>query len=136
VNTNQSSLARDAVGFLAGAVLAAVAAGLIFVAFFPLPKEHDPRNHTGEAFMMTVLVMFFCGGFIGRRGFSAEALSDLLPSVIGTYVVVVVLPLIAGLSFIELAPFLGFASAGVAASVAGSLLLLRWFPPKSPNVEG
>jgi hypothetical protein len=136
VNTNQSSLARDAFGFLAGAILAAVAAGLIFVAFFPLPKEHDPRNHTGEAFIMTVLVMFFCGGFIGRRGFSAEALSDLLPSVIGTYVVVVVLPLVAGLSFSELAPFLGFASAGVVASVVGSLLLLRWFPTESPNVEG
>ena len=116
--------------------MAPIAAGFIFVAFFPLPKEHDPRNHTGEAFMMTVLVMFFCGGFIGRRGFSAEALSDFLPSIIGTYVVVVVLPLFAGLSFSELAPFLGFASAGIIASVLGSLLLLRWFPPKSPNVEG
>ena len=136
MNTNQSSLARDTVGFLVGAILAAVAAGLVFVTFFPLPKEQDPRNHTGEAFMMTVLVMFFCGGFIGRRGFSAEALSDFLPSVIGTYVAVVILPLFAGLSFRELLPFLGFASAGVAASVAGSLLLLRWFPPKSPNVEG
>jgi hypothetical protein len=135
VNTSQSSIARDTAGFLAGAILAAVAAGLIFVAFFPLPKESDPRNHTGEAFMMTVLVMFFCGGFIGRRGFSAEALSDLLPSVIGTYVVVVLLPLFAGLSFRELLPFLGFASTGVAASVAGSLLLLRWFPTKSPNVD-
>jgi hypothetical protein len=135
VNTNQS-FARDAVGFLAGSILAAVAAGLIFVAFFPLPKENDPRNHTGEAFMMTVLVMFFCGGFIGRRGFSAEALSDFLPSVIGTYVVVLVLPLVAGLSFSEIVPFLGFASAGVVASVVGSLLLLRWFPTESSNVEG
>ena len=136
MNANQSSLARQAVGFLAGGILAAITAGVIFVAFFPLPKEHDPRNHTGEAFIMTVLVMFFCGGFIGRRGFSAEALSDFLPSVIGTYIVVVVLPLFAGLSFSELAPFLGFASAGVVASVMGSLLLLRWFPMRSPNVEG
>jgi drug/metabolite transporter (DMT)-like permease len=136
MNFNRSSLGRDAVGFFAGALLAAIAAGLVFVAFFPLPKEHDPRNHTGEAFMMTVLVMFFCGGFVGRCGFSAEALSDLLPSVIGTYVVVVLLPLVAGLSFGEIMPFLGFASAGIAASVAGSLLLLRRFPLEAPNAEG
>ena len=128
---NRSSLARDAAGFLLGGVLAAVAAGLIFVAFFPLPKEHNPRNHTGEAFIMTVLVMFFCGGLIGRRGFSAEAFSDLFPSITGTYITVVVLSLIAGLDFGELAPLVGFASAGVVASAVGSLLLMRWFPPKA-----
>ena len=131
VDTRHTSLARDAAGFLLGGVLAAVAAGLVFVAFFPLPKEHNPRNHTGEAFAMTVLVMFFCGGFIGRRGFSAEALSDLIPSVVGTFVTVVVLSLFAGLGFGELAPLVGFASAGVVASAVGSLLLLRWFPPKT-----
>ena len=133
MNTNRPSLARDTAGFLLGGMLAAVAAGLVFVAFFPLPKEHNPRNHTGEAFMMTVLVMFFCGGFIGRRGFSAEALTDLLPSVIGTFVAVVLLSLTAGLDFGELAPLVGFASAGVVASAVGSLLLMRWFPPKTPH---
>jgi len=131
-----SSFARDAIGFVVGAIVAAVAAGLVFVTFFPLPKEHGPRNHIGEAFVMTVPVMFFCGGFIGRRGFNAEALSDFVPSVIGTYVVVVVLPLLAGLSFSEIAPFLGFASAGVIASVVGSLLLLKWFPTDPSNGEG
>ena len=82
---------------------------------------------------MTVGVMFFCGGFIGRRGFSAEALSDLFPSVVGTYAVAVLFPLIAGLSFGELAPLVGFASAGVVASSVGSLLLMKWFPPKAPQ---
>ncbi len=82
---------------------------------------------------MTVGVMFFCGGFIGRRGFSAEALSDLVPSVVGTYVIAVLFPLIAGLSFGELAPLVGFASAGVVASAFGSLLLMRWFPPQTPH---
>jgi len=135
VNTNQSSLARAAAGFLFGGILAAVAAGLVFVAFFPLPKEHDPRNHTSEAFGMTALVMFFCGGFIGRRGFSAEALSDLLPSVIGTFVTVVLLSLTAGLDFGELAPLVGFAATGVVASAVGSLLLMRWFPPKPPHYD-
>jgi hypothetical protein len=131
VDTNRPSLARDTAGFFLGGILAAVAAGLVFVAFFPLPKENDPRNHTGEAFTMTVLVMFFCGGFIGRRGFSAEALSDLLPSAIGTFVAVILLSLFAGLDFRELAPLVGFASAGVVASAVGSLLLMRWFPPRT-----
>ena len=111
--------------------MAAVAAGLVFVAFFPLPAEHNPQNHTGEAFAMTVGVMFFCGGFIGRRGFSAEAVSDLVPSVVGTYAVAILFPLIAGLGLGELAPLVGFASAGVMASAAGSLLLMRWFPSKA-----
>lgn len=133
VDTNPPSLARDAAGFLLGGILAAVAAGLIFVMFIPLPKEHNPQNHTGEVFIMTALVMFFCGGFIGRRGFSAEAFSDLLPSVIGTYVAVVLLSVVAGLDFSEFAPLVGFASAGVVASAVGSLLLSRWFRPKPPN---
>ena len=136
MSTRLSPFARDSIGFIVGGIVSAVAAGLIFVSFFPLPKEHDPRNHTDEAFIMTVLVMFFCGGFIGRRGFSAEALSDFLPSVIGTYVVAVVLPLLAGLSFGEVLPLLGFASAGVAASVVGSQLLMRFFPVRAPDVEG
>ena len=131
MESHQSSLSRDVAGFLLGGVFAAIAAGLMFVAFFPLPKEQDPRNYTGGAFMITILVMFFCGGFIGRRGFSADAFSDLLPSVIGTYVVVVILCLMAGLDFGELAPLVGFATAGVIASAAGSLLLLRWFPPRT-----
>jgi small-conductance mechanosensitive channel len=133
VNTNRLSLARDAAGFFLGGILAVIAAGLVFVAFFPLPRDHNPRDHTGEAFMMTVLVMFFCGGFVGRRGFRAEALSDLMPSVIGTFVVVILLSLFAGLDVGELAPLLGFASAGVVASAVGSLLLMRWFPPKTPH---
>ena len=128
VESHQSSLGRDIAGFLLGGVLAAIAAGLVFVTCFPVPKEHDPRNHTGEVFALTVLVMFFCGGFIGRRGISADALSDLLPSVIGTYVAVVLLCLTAGLGFGELAPLVGFATVGVSASAAGSLFLLRWFP--------
>jgi hypothetical protein len=135
VDTKQSSLGRGTVGFLAGGILAAAAAGLIFVAFFPLPKDHNPRNHTGEAFAMLIFVMFSCGGFIGRRGFSAEALSDLLPSTIGTFVVVVLLSLLAGLSFGELAPLVGFTLVGVAASALGSLALRMWFPPKNPSPD-
>lgn len=81
--------------------------------------------------MLLMLVMFFCGGFVGRRGFNAESLSDFLPSVIGTYVVVTCLGLLAGLSLQELAPMIGFTSVGILASIVSSLILLRRFPPKT-----
>jgi hypothetical protein len=86
--------------------------------------------------MLTVLVMFFCGGFIGRRGFSAEAWSDFLPSIVGTYVAVLGLPLLAGLSLGEALPFVGFASAGVVSAVAASVMFLKWCPLESPHEEG
>jgi hypothetical protein len=133
VNIRQPSFIRDALGFLVGGILAAAFAGLIFRAFIPLGNLNDGRNHVPEAFMLTVLVMFFCGGFIGRRGVNAEARSDFLRPIIGTYVVVVGLPLFAGLSFTEALPFLGFASVGVAAAFAGSVILLKWFPMEPPQ---
>ena len=117
-------------------MFAAVAAGLVFVAFVPLGDIRDGRNHVPEAFMLTVLVMFVCGGFIGRRGFSAEARSDFYPSIIGTYVAVLGLPLLAGLSVIEALPFVGFATAGVVAVAVASLAFLRWFPIELPHEQG
>ena len=132
---NQSSLLRDVVGFVVGGLTAAVAAALIFLAFFPLPSEPKRTDHTGEALAMLVLVMLFCGGFIGRRGFSADFISDLVPPVIGSYVAVIGLCVIAGLSLGELAPMVGFASVGIITSAVVSLALLRWFPPKPPNNE-
>jgi hypothetical protein len=128
-------LIRDAVGFIAGGILAAASAGLVFVAFIPLGNIYDGRNHAPDAFMLTVLVMFFCGGFVGRRGFSADSRSDFLPSIIGTYVAVVSLALLAGLSLIEILPFVGFASAGIVCAVVASLLFLKWFPLESPHEE-
>jgi hypothetical protein len=136
VNIRQPSLIRDALGFIAGGILAAASAGLIFVGFIPLGDIHDGRNHVPSAFVFTVLVMFFCGGFIGRRGFSAEAWSDFLPSVIGTYVAVFGLPLLSGLSLVEALPFVGFASVGVVSAVIASLIFLKWFPLESSHEEG
>jgi hypothetical protein len=133
MNIRQPSLLRDALGFTVGGLLAAVFAGLAFVAFVPLGDVHDGRNHAPEAFMLTVLVMLICGGFIGRRGFSAEALSDFLPSIAGTYLAVFGLPLLAGLSLTEALPFAGFASVGVVASVAASLLFLKFVPVQLPD---
>jgi len=127
---NHSSLLRDVLGFLVGGVLAAVASGVVLVLFYPLPAVPDPHNHTGEALAMLVLVMFFCGGFIGRRGFSADFISDLWPSVITAFGVTLFLCVLAGLSFDELAKMLGFATVGIVTSAAMSLLLQRWFPPK------
>ena len=136
MNIRQPSFLRDLIGFIAGGILAAVSAGLVFVAFVPLGDIRDGRNHVPEAFMLTVLVMFVCGGFIGRRGFSAEGRSDFYPSIIGTYVAVLGLPLLAGLSFIEALPFVGFASAGVVAAVVASLAFLAWFPIEVPHEQG
>ena len=132
---NQSSLLRDIVGFIVGGVTAAVASALILLAFFPLPPDPKPTDHTGEALAVLVLVTFFCGGFIGRRGFSADFWSDLFPSVIGSYVVIGFLCLISSLDFREATTMIGFASVGIVTSVVVSLLLLRWFPPKIPNHE-
>lgn len=136
MNIRQPSLIRDALGFIAGGILAAVSAGLVFVVFIPLGDISDGRNHVPSAFMFTVLVMFFCGGFIGCRGFSAEARSDFLPPIIGTYVAVVGLPLLGGLSLAEALPFVGFASVGVVSVVIASLVFLKWFPLESPHEEG
>lgn len=38
---------------------------------------------------VVVLVMILCGGFIGRRGFVADARSDVLPPVIGSFCAVI-----------------------------------------------
>ena len=136
VNIRQPSFMRDALGFIAGGILGAASTGLIFVAFIPLGDIYDGRNHAPTAFMLTVLVMVFCGGFIGRRGFSAEARSNFLPSIIGTYVAVVGFPLLSGLSLVEALPFVGFASVGVVSVVIASLVFLKWFPLESPHEEG
>jgi hypothetical protein len=96
----------------------------------------DGRNHAPEAFILTTLLMFFCGGFIGRKGFSANSWSDIAPAIAGTCVAVVGLPLLAGLSLKESLPFVGFASVGVVTTVAAGLLFLRWFPLGSSEREG
>jgi|ERR1039458_5536385 hypothetical protein len=133
---NQSSLLRDVIGFVFGGLTAAVVSALVVAAFFGWPSAPSPRNYNGEdsaVLAVVVLVMFFCGGFIGRRGFSADFLSDLYPSVIGTYLVIVFLCIIAGLSFGELATMVGIASVSIVASTVVLLLLKYWFPPKTTD---
>jgi|KBSSwiStaDraftv2_1062776.scaffolds.fasta_scaffold461111_3 hypothetical protein len=44
VNANRPLL-RDVIGFFGGGITAAVAAALIFLLFFPLPREPNPRDH-------------------------------------------------------------------------------------------
>jgi hypothetical protein len=122
------------IGFFGGGVVAAVAGALVFLAFFPLP-EPKPTDHTREALAVAILVAFFCGGFIGRRAFSADFWSDLLPSVIGSYVVIGFLCLISSLDFSESAPMVGFVSVGIVSSAVALLLLGRRFPPKTQNYE-
>jgi hypothetical protein len=134
VDTNQTSWLRDVVGFLIGGLLAAVAAALVLLAFFPLPPEPDPRNHTGEALMILCLVMLFSGGFIGRRGLSATSWPELLPSVGGSIVAAVSLCWLARLDWRETAILMGFASVGIVTSAVTMLFLGRRFPPKAKIV--
>ena len=136
VNTNQPSLLRDVIGFVSGGLIAAIASALVLLAFFPLPPEPDPRNHTGEALVLLCIAMFFCGGFIGRRGISAEYWSDLFPSVGGSFVASVVLCLVASLDLRETATMMGFAAVGIVSSAVALLLLGRRFPLKTESDEG
>ena len=134
MNVNHPLL-RDVIGFFGGGIAAAVAAALIFQVFFPLPPDPKPTDHPGEALAVLVLAVFFCGGFIGRRAFSADFWSDLLPSVITSYVVIGFLCLISNLDLSEAAPMIGFASVGIITSVVFLLLLGRRFPPKTETYE-
>lgn len=136
METDRPSLAREAAGFALGGILAATASGLAFTLIFPLPETNDPRNHTGTAFALTVLVMLFCGGFVGRRGFNADWISDLLSSIGTTLGVVLFLSLLAGLSFSEIGPLVGFALVGCVASGLGTFFLGQRFPAKSPSKDG
>lgn len=135
MNTNQSSLLRDVIGFIVGSLVAPVASALVFLAFFPLPVEPDPRDHTGEALVILCIVMLVCGGFIGRRGFSADFWSDLLPSVGGSFVASVIVCLIASLDLRETATMMGFGAVGIVASAVVVLLLGHRFPRKTESYE-
>jgi hypothetical protein len=127
-------LLSDIVGFLAGGLLAALLSGVVFLVFFPLlpPK---PTDHTRQALAMLVLVNFFCGGFIGRRAFSADFVSELLLSVGGSYAVMIFLCILASLDFMGIARMIGLASTGILPSAAALFLLGQRFPPKTESYE-
>jgi len=131
MGTNRASLLRSVLGFLTGAFLADCAIAAIFFSFYSLPATDDPRNHTGEAFALLMLVMGVAGGFIGSRGLSADFMSDLLWPVGLVYGIVIFLCMLSSLSFGEAAIMVGFASVGVAASATGALLLRKKFPPQA-----
>jgi hypothetical protein len=131
VENNRPSLLRDVVGFIVGGLVAAVASAFVFLCFFPLPPNPKATDHTREALAVLVLVVFFCGGFIGRRGFSADFWSDLWPSVITSYVIIGFLCLFSGLDLSESAPMIGFASSGIVTSAIVLVFLGRYFPPKA-----
>jgi hypothetical protein len=131
MSSNQSSLLRDTIGFLVGAAVAAAAAGLVFVTFYPPPPESNPSYHDwGAALVILIFVMFFCGGFTGQRGFSARFLSDLCWPVVGSYVVMAFLCVLASYSLAETAGMLALATVGILSSVVISLVLLWRFPLK------
>ena len=120
---------RDVTGFLVGGFVAATVAGLVFSLVYPPLPESDPSRHDrGAALVILALVMLFSGGLIGSKGFSADFLSDLLWPIIGSYVAVGFLCLLASFSLGETATMVAFATAGIVSSVVVSLVLLRLFP--------
>jgi len=127
-------LMRDIVGFLAGGLLAALLSCVVFLIFFPLPPP-KPTDHTREALALLVLVNFFCGGFTGRRAFSADFLSQLLVSVGGSFAVMVLLCVLASLDLVETARMIGLASAGILPSAAVLFLFGQRFPLKPESYE-
>jgi len=131
------SLLREICGALAGGALASVGSGCAFLWFFDLPSEWNPDrpNYAGTVFAMIVLVMFICGGFIGRRGFVADSVSEVLPAVLGSYVAVIFLSFLASLDLSEIAAMAGFATAGIVTSAAGSILLQVPFPTEATKAE-
>src|SRR5262245_59188103 len=121
---NRPSLLRDTIGFVVGGTIGSAAAGIVYIEFVGLPTG----AHNGEdsaPLAVLILFMFFAGGFVGRRGLTADFRSDFYPSIIGSYIVAVFLCLTAGLSFAELSAMIGFATVGILASVVISLLLMR-----------
>jgi hypothetical protein len=134
MNCKQPSLARDVSGFVVGALVAAIVAGVVFVLVYPpLPESSPSRHDRAAALVILVIVMFFCGGFIGRRGFSADFLSDLIWPVVGSYIAVVFLCFLASFSFGETATMVAFATAGILSSALVSLVLLWRFPMKGEH---
>jgi hypothetical protein len=127
-------LIRDIVGFLAGGLLAAILSCVVFLVLFPLPPS-KPTDHTREALALLALVNFFCGGFIGRRAFSADFLSQLLLSVGGSYAVMVLLCVLASLDLMEMVRMIGLASVGILPSAAALFLFGQRFPPKAESYE-
>jgi hypothetical protein len=134
LDTNRPSLLRDAVGFSVGGMVAAGSAGLVFVAFIPLPPS-NPTDYTRAALAILLFVMFFCGGLIGRVAFNAEFWSDLLTLVIGSFIGIGLLCFISSLYVGEAAEMMGFASVGIFTSAAVLLILGRRFPAKIENYE-
>ena len=120
-------------GFLAGGLAAAASIFVLFLLFPPAPSNPAHPDHSRTALLAFCIALFFAGGFIGRRGISADFYSDFSPSIIGTYAILGFLCLLAGLGFGEILRAMGIVTIGVVASTVVTLLLRRWFPPKSDH---
>lgn len=128
-SNRRPSIFRGFVGFFIGGLPAAIAAAIIFLAFFPMSQNSEPGDRAGGALIALVLVTFLCGGVIGRKGFSADTWSDLLPPFAGCYVLIGLLCFLSTLDSHEKMLLVAFASAGMLTSAVVSLTFLCCFPP-------
>jgi hypothetical protein len=130
VKTQLSSFVRGLIGFVVCGAVAATSASFILVAFFPIPPgESAFPNYGSPTVVLFGLMTFFCGAFIGRRGFTADAPACLLRPIIVSYIFLALMFAHSG-ALTDAAGFICFASVGIVASVAISIAVMRWIPYK------
>jgi hypothetical protein len=129
MNSPRSPLVRDVVGLFLGGIASATVAALVMLAFVSLPKDPRPYDHTREVLGLLLLVTFLCGGFVGRKAFNVDYWSEVLPTVIGCYVVMIFLGVVSSVDFLVSATLIGFATPGIVSSAVVMRVLCRWLPP-------
>ena len=125
---------RGLVDAIAGAFFAGLATVLVFQLLVPLPSDPEPTDHTGTVRAVVLLFNLVAGGFVGRRGFTADHLGELGPAIIGSHSVAIFLSVVAGLNLVETAGIVGLASVGTIASAIGTIMLKALFPPKEDEL--
>jgi hypothetical protein len=122
---------RGLIGFIVGGLVALVLAGVTLATIYPMPPDQPNRpNYGPDAMSLLVIVTFFCGGFIGRCGFTTNFVSKLFRPIICAYLVILFLCFFSDASFVEAIKMIGFASVGILASAVISVAAFSWLRSK------
>src|SRR6266567_3065368 len=102
MNANPTIVVRGLVGCILGSVVAALSAGIAFVAFRSMPPDVPGQpNYYGYALLLVVIVAFMCGALIGLVGFISRTASALWWPVAGCYPFMLFLCIVKEASFHE-----------------------------------